>query len=33
MRADVVNIADVYEGMSYDICIGNFCLHVIALYI
>ncbi len=33
MRANVVNIADVYEGMSYDICIGNFFLHVIALYI
>jgi hypothetical protein len=34
MRADAVNIADVYAGMSYDICIiGNCCLHVIALYI
>ena len=33
MRADAVNIADVYEGMSYDIRIGNCCLHVIALYI
>ncbi len=33
MRADAVNIADVYAGISYDICIGNYCLHVIALYI
>ncbi len=33
MRADVVYIADVYEGMSYDIRIGNCCLHFIALYI
>ena len=33
LRADAVYIADVYEGMSYDIRIDNCCLHVIALYI
>ena len=32
MRADAVYIADVYEGMSYDLRIGS-CLNVIALYI